>query len=364
MLPAIKISERLLRLMKNLLHLFIFGIILFLSGLSVTAVFAADGANFSLKMVSSQAAPQNQSYYILQGQSGAKLENSIWVINSGTTAGTVRLYAVDMATGQTGGSVFLMYDDPREVTGSWITLAASELTLAAGESREVPFSVTIPADARAGQHLGGIVAETVALEEVVNVNNDAESASFQVKVQSRNAMAVQVNLPGAVMEQIDVMGIAAGGQGGYQTLAIGMSNSGNVMLKPTGRLLVSDDAGTQVQDLQFSMDTFLPETAVDFPLFVENQALPTGEYLADLTLQYGENQESTHQLSFTITEAQVDKAFEGREALEAPASAAAAEGMSGRDLLVSGLIIFNVALVLFLIGLALYRRRKQAALPQ
>jgi hypothetical protein len=349
--------------MKNLLHLFIFGIILLLSGLSVTAVFAAEGANFSLKIVSSQAAPQNQSYYIFQGQSGATLENSIWVINSGTEAGTVRLYPVDMTTGQTGGSVFLMYDDPREVTGSWITLAANELTLAAGESREVPFSVTIPADARAGQHLGGIVAEGVALEEAANVNDDAEAASFQVIVQSRNAMAVQVNLPGAAVEQIDVMGIAAGGQGGYQTLAIGMSNSGNMMLKPTGQLVVKNEAGIQVQNLQFSMDTFLPETAVDYPLFVENEALEAGEYLADLTLQYGENQESTHQLSFTITEAQVSQAFEGREALEAPASATG-NGMSMRDMALSSLLVLNIALVLFFIGFVLYRRRKQTSTPQ
>jgi uncharacterized membrane protein len=255
-----------------------------------------------------------------------------------------------------------MYDDPREVTGSWITLAASEVTLAAGESREVPFSVTIPADARPGQHLGGIVAEGVALEEAANVNDDAEAASFQVIVQSRNAMAVQVNLPGAAVEQIDVMGIAAGGQGGYQTLAIGMSNSGNMMLKPTGQLVVKNEAGIQVQNLQFSMDTFLPETAVDYPLFVENEALEAGEYLADLTLQYGENQESTHQ-SFTITEAQVSQAFEGREALEAPASATG-NGMSMRDMALSSLLVLNIALVLFFIGFVLYRRRKQTSTPQ
>ncbi|MBK8989235.1 MAG: hypothetical protein IPM39_24755 [Chloroflexi bacterium] len=95
------------------------------------------------------------------------------------------------------------------MTGSWITLAANDLTLAAGESREVRFSVTIPTDARPDQHLGGIVAEAVALKEVADVSDDAETTSFQVKVQSRNAMAVQVNLPGAVVEQIDVTGITA-----------------------------------------------------------------------------------------------------------------------------------------------------------
>ncbi len=350
--------------MKNLLRPFISAIIILLSGLAVTAVFADEGANFSLQTLSSEAAPQNQSYYILQGQPGATLENTIRVVNAGTAAGTVNLYTVDMTTGQTGGSVFRLRDDPQDLVGSWITLAASELTLAAGESRDIPFSVTIPADARAGHHLGGIVAEAVELIEVANSNDGADSASFQVKLQSRNAMAVQVNLPGAVVEQIEVMGITAGGQRGHQTLAIGLSNSGNVMLKPTGRLVVRDEAGGQVQNLQFSMDTFLPETAIDYPIFVENEALADGEYLADLTLQYGEGQESAHQLSFTITEAQVTQVFGSREALSAPASAtgnAAEQGMPWPNLALGGLVAFNVALVF---GFVFYRRRKQASLQR
>jgi len=350
--------------MKNLLRLFIFAIIILLGGLGVTAVFADEGASFALQTLNSEAAPQNQSYYILQGQPGATLENTIRVVNAGTAAGSVILYTVDMTTGQTGGSVFRLRDDPQDVVGSWITLAASELTLAAGESRDVPFSVTIPADARAGHHLGGIVAEAVELTEVANASDGADSASFQVKVQSRNAMAVQVNLPGAVVEQIDVLGITAGGQGGHQTLVIGMSNSGNVMLKPTGHLMVSDEEGQQVQNLQFSMDTFLPETAIDYPMYVENEALAAGEYLADLTLQYGEGQESTQQLSFTITEAQVSQVFESRAALDAPASAtgnAAEQGMPWQNLALGGLVAFNVALVF---GLVFYRRRKQALLQR
>jgi hypothetical protein len=353
--------------MKNPLYLFILGIIVLLNGLGATAVFADQGANFSLQVPISGAASQNQSYYILEGQSGTTLENSIWVINVGTAVGTVQLYPVDMATGNTGGAMFLLRDDARQVTGSWITLADSELTLAAGESREIPFTVSIPPDARAGEHLGGIVAEAVERTETLDVDENVDSASFQVKVKSRNAVAVQVNLPGAVVEQIDVTGITAGGHGGYQTLALSMGNIGNVMLRPTGRLVVSDEAGEQVQDLQFSMDTFLPETAVQYPLFVEDTALAAGEYRADLTLQYGKDKQSAHQLSFTITEAQVTQVFGAREALEAPASAAGKAGepaQASPGLAMSGLIVFNVILALFLIGFVFNRRRKQALPPQ
>jgi hypothetical protein len=346
--------------MKHSLHLFIFGLILIvMSSLSVTAVLADNGSRFSLQVVSSKAAPQDQSYYILQGQSGKTLENSIQVINTGTEAGTVRLYAVDMVTGQTGGSVFRLREDPIEMTGSWISLAADELTLAAGESRNVPFRIIIPAEARPGHHLGGIVAEAVAQTEVADANNTADAASFQVTMQSRSAMAVQVNLPGAVVEQIDVRGISAGGNSGHQMLAIDMSNSGNVMLKPAGRLIVTDEAGQSLQDLAFSMDTFLPETAVDYPIFVENEALPAGAYQATLTLLYGEGQKSTHEFNFTVTEAQLSQVFGGRDALSAPASAAGSAADS-RNLLVGGLLAFNIALVLIFVGFLFYRRRKQA----
>jgi hypothetical protein len=346
--------------MKNLFRFLILAIILF-GGLGVTAVFADKGATFALKALSSTAAPQNQSYYIFDGEAGARLESSIRIVNTGTAAGVAYIYPVDMTTGQTGGAIFLLRDDPREVTGSWITLEVNEVTLAAGESRDIPFSVLIPADARPGHHLGGIVAEAVMLVDATTVSDSSESASFQVKVQNRNAMAVQVNLPGTAVERMEAVGIVAGGQRGYQTLALGLSNSGNVMLKPSGQLTISDANGRQLQDLHFSLDTFLPETTIYYPLFVENEALPAGEYLAELTLYYGTEREMTRQLNFAITQAEVNQVFDPRGALDAPASAAeaAAAGVSWRDLFLGGLIAFNVALVL--VGFILYRRRKQTA---
>ena len=261
-------------------------------------------AQFALRPVyANPASAASQGFFILDAQPGAVItDNGVRVTNAGDAEGTVRLYPVDGTTGMTSGAVYRNEQEPRQDVGAWTTLGARELTLKPGESQVVSLTVTIPADARPGQHLGGIVAENMAIKQ-------GQNTGLQVNVKSLTIIAMQITLPGPIEERMAVTGVTPGGTDGRQLLLLGLRNEGTVMLKPTGTLRVNDGQGKQVQSLALNLDTFLPQTAIDYPVAVQNQALDAGDYEATVDLAYGSNRQTHATTRFTISPAQVAQVF-------------------------------------------------------
>jgi len=248
-----------------------------------TSVAAAQGTRFSLQPVTyDEAHPETRSYFVFDAQPGQTITNNVRVLNTGSAAGTARLYAVDSTTGQTSGTVFLSQADPRHDAGAWLSLAAQDVTLNSGQSQVVSFTLTIPTGVRPGQHVGGIVAEDTQLQTSEAEATGAKVAGLHVNVQTRTIVAVQVNLPGAAVQQLDISGVAPGGQNGNQVVTIGLHNSGDVMLQPKGSIQIADSRGQVLQDLPLTLDTLQPQTAINYPVNIQNQALDAGG-LADPT---------------------------------------------------------------------------------
>lgn len=285
--------------------------------MSVPAAHAASGtANFTLQPTLYD--PKNlitESYYILNPDPGTTMSLGIRVTNNGIAAGSVSLYPVDATTGETSGVVFRLHGDLRTDVGAWITLHSSQLTLAAGQSTIVPFQLTIPQNTRPGQHMGGIVAEGTDIQTAPTKNKH-----FQVNIHHLFIMAVQVNLPGPTIEQLTASGIQAGGANNYQNLQLLLRNSGTVMLKGSGSLQVTDPHGSLLQNLPITLDTFLPDTTINYPVNVQHQALAPGDYRAILNLIYGHNHLLHYVTAFTITQQQVTQVFQpnGNGPLQSP----------------------------------------------
>src|SRR6266849_8422790 len=252
-------------------------------GMSLTGILGsstahADGgqANFGLEPVLYDPSnPLTESYFIFDSKPGIVLKSSVRVTNTGTTRGSASLYPVDATTGQTSGAVYLNQNDPRKDVGAWMTLGASQVTLNAGQSQVVSIQVTIPSNVRPGQHLVGIVAENLTQS-----SSSQKNSAIQIKVKNLTIIAVQVNLPGTAVEQMAGTGVQAGGQNGYQQLLLGLSNTGTVMLKPYGALQVSNAQGQVVKKVSLKLDTFLPQTAINYPVPITGQALGAGDYQA------------------------------------------------------------------------------------
>ncbi len=251
-----------------------------------------------------------KSYFIFDDKPGIVVTSRVRVINSGTARGSVSLYAVDATTGQTSGAVYLNRDDPRNDVGAWITLGVQQLTLDPGQSQIVPFQITIPRTVRPGQHLGGIVAENLTQQSNSPTRNTKQNTStFKITIKNLTIIAVQVNLPGTPVEQLAATGAQIGGENGYQQLLVGLSNTGTVMLKPSGTLQVTDAQGHVVEHFALKLDTFLPQTAINYPVAITGPALGVGDYQTTLNLTYGHGKVLHSTNSFSITRQQLRQIF-------------------------------------------------------
>ena len=306
-----------------------------------------------------------RSYFVVQGKPGATFTNSVRVVNRGGSAGTAMVYPVDATTGQTSGAVYLDRGKPRRDVGSWVTLGAQSVTLKPGESRIVPFTVHVPAGARPGDHLGGIVAENAALTQA------SGGGALRIRVRHLTIVAVLAQIPGPATALVRPTRVYAGGEHGYQYVYVHLANGGAVATKPTGRLLISTPDGKAVGSRDLALDTFLPGTAIDYPVLLPKTALQPGRYHATVDLTWsaaplgyrqaaGASQSSSTGFDFTVTAAQHQAVFKGVAPLpgEKKQPSAKQGGTSITLLLTVG---FGAAVLVAALGLVLFGFRRWSA---
>jgi hypothetical protein len=310
-----------------------------------TAV-AADAPVFALKPVGHA----DLGYYRFDARPGETIRARVRVVNVGSVAGTAGLAVVDAATGATTGAVYETVGGASEDVGAWARVGAARVALAPGDSRIVGFTVSVPADARRGQHLGGLVAYPMVAPG--DGSGGSGDHSFRVDIVDQSILAVQVDLPGPARGLLAVRGIEAGGNPGYQTLVIALSNPGERMVKGSGSVTITAAGGKAVTRQDFAIDTFLPRTRVEYPLVLRGDALVPGGYRAEVMLRWDGGQTSRTELPFSVTRHNVEQAY-GSEALAqlpgAPGGAARGAPvalLAGGGLLVM-LLGFGAALLYF-----------------
>jgi hypothetical protein len=333
--------------------------------LSPPAGAAGGQASFAVKPVKyDPALSVTKSYFILDAKPGAVVSDQVRVVNTGSATGTAFLYPVDATTGQTSGAVYLSRQSPRRDVGAWVRLSRARVTLAPGASAVVPFTIRVPAAARPGDHLGGIVAENSAIQ------GSRGSGALRIRIKHLTIAAVELQLPGRVVARVGTTAVKAGGQQGYQYVYIHFRSTGNVMVKPSGKLVIRNSAGRRVTARKLVLDTFVPGTAIDYPVLLPHRTLAPGSYTATVTIGSSSRTiagyrsaatpafSSTQAFPFTVTSAQQKQVFSGVAPVTAPTKPAAKKSGGSKKALV-GLILVTAALGLLLFLLFhLWRRRR------
>ena len=327
---------------------------------------AVGDASFALKPITyDPALTVTKSYFVLVARPGDVIQDRIRIVNTGGRTGTAYLYPVDATTGQTSGAVYLSRQSPRHDVGAWIRLARSTVTLGPGKDVIVPFTIRVPLSVRAGDHLGGIVAENAA------VTKASGNGALQIRIRHLTIDAVELQLPGRVVARADVTGVKPGGEHGYQYVYLHLLNPGTIMIKPAGSLLVKNSHGRTVARRSLLLDTFLPGTTIDYPALLPRQALSPGRYTATVNLHSGDQRvpgyrkgqgapfDVTHTFPFVVSPKEQTKVYSGTAAL-APPPSATGHGGSKRNLLGPGLIALAALLGL---GLLLRFGRRRRARP-
>jgi hypothetical protein len=301
-------------------------------------------------------------YFVYSLPPGSVRHGGVIVSNSGTATGAVKLFAADATTGRTTGTVYLT-DRKGTRVGGWISLSPASLTLAPGQHATVHFTVRVPASAKPGQWVGGLVAET---SRQVSGSKSKQKASVQIKIRDLTIVAVQVNVPGPPAIAFKIGGVTTGGQRGFQEVVTHIANTGNVLVKPTGAVTILSKGGTVLQVLPFKMDTFLPGTAVDYPLFLK-KALPAGDYRAKVQLRVpagagGASRVISAEPAFSVSKQEVQQVFTSAAPQTPPPGAAGASTASKRPWpLIGAGVAAGVLVLLLLLWLLLRRRRRTSA---
>lgn len=178
----------------------------------------------------------------LSASRGETVEQTISVINNGTAEQTYYLGTISFVPDETSGAPrFLSGDSDRSGLAGWIHFPVREVTVPSSTKVDVPFVVTIPADAESGT-LYAAVTVSVAPSDVV--------ASNGATIEAKTAVLVFMTVEGESIEKAATVDFVSS-DGGLVvahdvSYAFRVQNQGNVSVVPSAMIVVTDLFGRVV----------------------------------------------------------------------------------------------------------------------
>ncbi|MFG1994194.1 WxL protein peptidoglycan domain-containing protein [Actinoplanes sp. NPDC048988] len=200
-----------------------------------------DGVRWSVQP-STAKGPDGRDYVVRRAAPGERLTDYVGITNLTAEPLTFNVYGTDAFTTEDGSfSLLAAAQKPTDV-GSWIGLAAAKYTVPANTRLDVPFSVSVPANATPGDHAGGVV--TSIAQETTGANGQ------KVLVDQRVAARVYLTVAGAAAPKLTIDNVrmeysqsANPADGGSMTVRYLVRNAGNLRLSGTGSVKVTGPFG-------------------------------------------------------------------------------------------------------------------------
>lgn len=184
-----------------------------------------------------------------------------------------------------GVPVFAREND--EVTGmelaDWIELPLNQVTLKAGESTDVNFTMRLPDDASPGSHFGGVFISVDPPE----IETSGAAVGYQV------ANIISIRVSGEVDESARIRQFSTD-KFFYSTQNITFNtrieNTGNVLVRPYGPVEIHNMLGQKVDSFTFNEDVagVFPGRMREYIYDWEGNGVGFGRYEVTLTAVYGD----------------------------------------------------------------------------
>uniref|UniRef100_A0AAU3IA64 DUF916 domain-containing protein n=1 Tax=Streptomyces sp. NBC_01393 TaxID=2903851 RepID=A0AAU3IA64_9ACTN len=175
--------------------------------------------------------------FSLDAAPGSKIKDAVLVSNLSKIPISFQVYGTDAYnTPRDGALAYREAGQAQQGIGRWVKLATNALVIPAGRSAEIPFTLTVPADATPGAHVGGIVALDNAVEQAGQDNG--------VDLGIQRAIAVRMQLtvagpltPGVTVRDVRLTHRPSGMpfRSGSATVRYTVVNTGNTVIQPTAR---------------------------------------------------------------------------------------------------------------------------------
>jgi hypothetical protein len=214
-------------------------------------------------------------YFTVEAEAGSTTELTVVLGNADDEPMELRTYANDAIPMMNGGFAVAGSEVEPTGTATWLDYAPEVITFEPGKGIERTFTLTVPEDAAPGQHIAGLVLETAEPLEVEGSN------LFNQII--RKAIAVFIIVPGEEQPafSLDAPRIVQDRQG--TAVEVPVVNGGNILVKPTGTVELSDEAGKVVFSSPVRMGSVYAGTTA--PLSVRlGKEIPAGSYSIAVTL--------------------------------------------------------------------------------
>lgn len=179
------------------------------------------------------------------------------------------VYASDAFNTPEGGTDLLAADGDPSGVGRWTTPEESSITVPAGGSVTVPFSVEVPEDAEPGDHVGGIVTSLTVAEPDAQGNRIAVERRLGSRIYVRVDGGVEPALTFTQLE-VDHHGSLNPFAPGSLTVRYAVENTGNVRLRATRLVRVAPGIGSTQTVEAADMPELLPGNSYEFTQDVPN----------------------------------------------------------------------------------------------
>ncbi|MEV0381502.1 DUF916 domain-containing protein [Nonomuraea sp. NPDC050643] len=242
---------------------------------------AADDLRWAVQP-SSASGPTGRDYFVYDVRPGQTITDYVGVTNLGGDPLTVNIYGTDAFTTPDGSFALLTADKAASGAGTWIAVSTATHTIQPGRRTDVPFAITVPADATPGDHVGGVIG---------SVSGEALSGNGQrIKVDRRVAARVYLRVAGPLRPalQFDALDVAYDDPvnpfaGGGAEVTYTLRNTGNVRLGAGSEVSLAGPLGWSLGERGKELPEVLPGSTLTVKERFEG-VFPAGRVTATVTL--------------------------------------------------------------------------------
>ena len=224
------------------------------TALSASTATADDTVGIGIAPAGANGKADGRSRFTYKVDPGKTITDHVRVTNAGTTPLVVTVFAADAYNSANGDFSLRATSEKRTGASTWVKFAGKQqlkLTLKRGESRTVPFTVDVPANATPGDHPAGVLA--------------AATSAGQVKVDRRIANRMYVRVSGDLQPLLTVSSVSGTYHSGLNpfdgsiTVSATITNGGNVALEGSSTLSTTTWFGIGVgQTVRVEQPEILP----------------------------------------------------------------------------------------------------------
>ena len=329
------------------------------------AVFA-EGVNFGISPTNG-----NDGYFVFAAKPGEVIQDSVSVSNSSDQAQVILMMAVSGHTAS-GGRTSLSFDSV-DGTAEWIVTNSSALNenqveIPAKSQVDIPFTLTIPADAAPGEYAAGFLATSVSqnnsAQPIAAANLNDKNSSMQIRVVTQIGVMVMITVGDSsdITCKIAIEKFVRDISYARWNLGLQLHNTGNHHFIGSGSLTVRPAAGgSPVLTRNFEVGYFVAGDTILYPLF--DIIPPVGQYVAEVVVTDANNAACTAAFTegFSISGPEMQAAVQQQQ--EFSNQPVVQKAWHEYPIIVVGLtllIISGMAFAAVLIYFLIFKHRKEA----